>query len=187
MKNKKIIFICCGGALIVVCALIIVFVMGNQKNGDIRKNAESTLECMISSDFTENFYYIDATGNVSESLSPLSNLSRLTMSKMKYNLGQIEVIEDGAKIEAEFECVDMKNVIESVSDSNDSSEQAIDLIESGKYDVKRFNINLMMMNKDGIWYLCETPELDDVLTGGLYSLYMEMENTLMDGYMEARD
>lgn len=190
MENKRKIILGISAAIIAVLTVVtIIFIGGYFKNNDIRKNAKSTIDCMIKSDFSENFYYISTYGEVESELGPLSELSMLTMRKMKYKLGKITVDEEKgfATIEAEFECVDMQNLIEQVSEYNNYREKAIEKIKTNEYETKEFDITIIMLKNDGVWYLYETTELDDALTGGLYSLNSEIEDAFIKDAVEGEN
>lgn len=149
---------------------------------NITKNAESTLKCMINSDYSEGFYYTSMYGEIKNELA-MSELAKTIMSKMKYKFNDITVKEDFAIIQSEFENVDMQEILYQVSDmeyNEQNNQLVLNKLKNNNFETKTFNLELIMLKKDNIWYLYETPDFNDAITGGLYLLYTDMENAFLD-------
>ena len=70
MRSKKKILI--SGFIILLLLVIgfsIVIGMKYWKTNDIRKNAKSTIECIINSDYSKDFYYISMYGQIKNELN----------------------------------------------------------------------------------------------------------------------
>ncbi len=161
-----------------------------QEIKDLTKNAESTINCMINADYSKDFYYITMYGNIKEEAVGLSELSNAVMSNMKYKFNDIELNKDDkgnifAIIKCEFENVDMIDLVYQLQEENhvEYNEEnrllMLDKVKNKDFKTKTFNIDLAMMKIDNIWYLYETPDFNDAITGGLYSQYTLRENAIL--------
>lgn len=170
---------------------------GNNNNSDnekeiaeLRKKAESTLNCIISGDYSKDFSYISMYGEMKKDKIGLSELSNTVMSNMKYKFNDIKLTENnkGAIIKCEFESIDMQNMIYQLQKDNDNNDEwsnnyqelMLNKIKNNEYKTKKFDIDLFMIKLDDVWYLYETPDFNDAITGGAYSIYTETEYKILN-------
>lgn len=170
---------------------------GNNNNSDnekeiaeLRKKAESTLNSIISGDYSKDFSYISMYGEMKKDKIGLSELSNTVMSNMKYKFNDIKLTENnkGAVIKCEFESIDMQNILYQLQKENDDNDEwsnnyqelILNKIRNNEYKTKKFNIDLLMINLDDVWYLYETPDFNDAITGGAYSIYTETEYKILN-------
>lgn len=188
-KKKKIGTICFIILLLLIIGFSAVIGMKYWKTNDIRKNAKSTIDCMINSDYSNEFYYISMYGQIKDELN-MGEVANAVMSNMEYKLNGITINtdEDGndfAIIQCEIKNVDMQEMLYQFQNSNyeyneENLNLMLDKINDKEFKMKKFNIDIAMMKVDNIWYLYETPDFNDAITGGLYSLYTVMEDTILD-------
>lgn len=189
MSKKKI------GIVFIVMVLISLIVFGAiigmkyWKTNDIRKNAKSTIECMINSDYSKDFYYISMYGEIKDELN-MGEVANAVMSNIEYKLNGITINtdEDGndiAIIQCEIKNIDMQDMMYQFQNANyEYNEENLNLminkINNKEYKTKKFNIDIAMVKVDNVWYLYETSDFNDAITGGLYSLYTVMEDTILN-------
>lgn len=189
-KKKKILVSCFIILLLLVIGFSIVIGMKYWKTNDIRKNAKSTIECMINSDYSKDFYYISMYGQIKSELT-MSEVANAVMSNMKYKLNDITIdtADDGtdfAIIKCEFKSIDMIDIIYQLQEDNynDYNEKynslILNKIKNKEFKIKTFNVDILMMKMDDIWYLYETPDFNNVITGGLYSPYTIREDKILN-------
>lgn len=189
MSRKKKICIVLTTIILLALTGIGIIIGKNWKTNDIRKNAKSTIECMINSDYSKDFYYISMYGQIKNELN-MKELAKTVMSNMKYKFNDIIVKKDNngndfAIIKCEIKNVDMQEMLYQFQNANyEYNEQNLNLmldkINNKEFKMKKFNIDLAMMKVDNVWYLYETPDFNDAITGGLYSLYSVMEDTILN-------
>ena len=190
MRSKKKILI--SGFIILLLLVIgfsIVIGMKYWKTNDIRKNAKSTIECIINSDYSKDFYYISMYGQIKNELN-MEEVAKTLMSNMKYKLNDIIVKKDNngndfAIIQCEIKNVDMQEMLCQFQNANyeyneENLNLMLDKINNKEFKMKKFNIDLAMMKVNNIWYLYETPDFNDAITGGLYSIYTVMEDSILN-------
>lgn len=190
MRSKKKILI--SGFIILLLLVIgfsIVIGMKYWKTNDIRKNAKSTIECIINSDYSKDFYYISMYGQIKNELN-MEEVAKTVMSNMKYKLKDIIVKKDNngndfAIIQCEIKNVDMQEMLCQFQNANyeyneENLNLMLDKINNKEFKMKKFNIDLAMMKVNNIWYLYETPDFNDAITGGLYSIYTVMEDSILN-------
>ena len=190
MRSKKKILI--SGFIILLLLVIgfsIVIGMKYWKTNDIRKNAKSTIECIINSDYSKDFYYISMYGQIKNELN-MEEVAKTVMSNMKYKLNDIIVKKDNngndfAIIQCEIKNVDMQEKLCQFQNANyeyneENLNLMLDKINNKEFKMKKFNIDLAMMKVNNIWYLYETPDFNDAITGGLYSIYTVMEDSILN-------
>lgn len=191
MRSKKKILI--SGFIILLLLVIgfsIVIGMKYWKTNDIRKNAKSTIECIINSDYSKDFYYISMYGQIKNELN-MEEVAKTVMSNMKYKLNDIIVKEDNngndfAIIQCEFKSIDMMDIIYQLQEDNNDNYSGkynsliLNKIKNKEYKTKTFNIDIIMLKMDNTWYLYETPDFNNVITGGLYSPATVKENTILN-------
>lgn len=190
MRSKKKILI--SGFIILLLLVIgfsIVIGMKYWKTNDIRKNAKSTIECIINSDYSKDFYYISMYGQIKNELN-MEEVAKTVMSNMKYKLNDIIVKKDNngndfAIIQCEIKNVDMQEMLCQFQNANyeyneENLNLMLDKINNKEIKMKKFNIDLAMMKVNNIWYLYETPDFNDAITGGLYSIYTVMEDSILN-------
>lgn len=191
MKRKKIII-----TLVLVMITLILLLIGvvtfigisNSKTSGIRKNAENIIDCIINGEYSEGFYCIDTYGEIKKE-STLNDFSQQIVSNMKYKLNDITVQEENetAVIQAEFETVDMQDMILQFSEyeyNQETKNLIASKIQERNFKTKKFEIQLIMVKVDGVWYLYESPEFLDVLTGGMYSMYTDIEESFLNNVTE---
>lgn len=190
MNKKK--RICIVFIIIIVLVLIgisSIIVMKHLRTNDIRKNAKSTIDCIINSDYSKDFYYISMYGQVKNELN-MGEVANSVMSNMKYKLNNITIdtADDGtdfAIIKCEIKNVDMQDILYQFQNADyeyneENLNLMLDKINSKNFKTKTFNIDIVMMKIGNDWYLYETPDFNDAITGGLYSLYTDMENSILN-------
>lgn len=191
MRSKKKILI--SGFIILLLLVIgfsIVIGMKYWKTNDIRKNAKSTIECIINSDYSKDFYYISMYGQIKNELN-MEEVAKTVMSNMKYKLNDIIVKKDNngndfAIIKCEFKSIDMMDIIYQLQEDNNDNYSGkynsliLNKIKNKEYKTKTFNIDIIMLKMDNTWYLYETPDFNNVITGGLYSIYTVMEDSILN-------
>lgn len=168
---------------VLIITIIIIGIRYLQTNS-IRKNAKSTIDCMINSDYSKDFYYIDMYGQIKKDLT-MDELAKAIMSNMKYKFNDIndDNENDFAIIKCEIKNIDMQDILYQFQNTEYNEENLnlmLDKINSKDFKTKTFNIDITMMKVDNIWYLYETPDFNDAITGGLYSLYTVMEDTILN-------
>lgn len=161
----------------------------NEKEiAELRKKAESTLNCIISGDYSKDFSYISMYGEMKKDKIGLSELSNTVMSNMKYKFNDIKLTENnkGAIIKCEFESIDMIDVVYQLQEENhdkyndEYKKLMLNKIKNNEYKTKKFNIDLLMIKLDDVWYLYETPDFNDAITGGMYSQDVLKEYTILN-------
>lgn len=187
-KKKKIGTICFIILLLLIIGFSTVIGMKYWQTNDIRKNAKSTIECIINSDYSKDFYFINMYGQIKKELTT-NEIANAVMSNMKYKINNITINkdEDGndfAIIQCEIKNVDMQEMLYQFQNYNyeyneENLNLMLDKINNKEFKMKKFNIDIAMMKVDNVWYLYETPDFNDAITGGLYSLYTDMENSIL--------
>lgn len=187
-KRKKIGTICFIILLLLIIGFSTVIGMKYWQTNDIRKNAKSTIECIINSDYSKDFYFISMYGQIKKELTT-NEIANAVMSNMKYKINNITINkdEDGndfAIIQCEIKNVDMQEMLYQFQNYNyeyneENLNLMLDKINNKEFKMKKFNIDIAMMKVDNVWYLYETPDFNDAITGGLYSLYTDMENSIL--------
>lgn len=188
-KKRKICMIFTSIIVLILIGIITIMGMKYWRTNDIRKNAKSTIDCIINSDYSKDFYYISMYGQIKKELT-MGEVADSVMSNMKYKLNNITIdtADDGtdfATIKCEIKNVDMQDILYQFQNANyeyneENLNLMLDKINSKKFKTKIFNIDIVMMKVDDDWYLYETPDFNDAITGGLYSLYTDMENSILN-------
>lgn len=189
-------------ALVIVAITLIIILVGgvisligsndSKKSESVESiimgNAESTINCIINSDYSDGYYCVDIDGEI-KTESTLKDSAELIVSKMKYKLNDITIQEgnETAIIQAEFETVDMQDMVLRFSEY-EYNQETKDLIDSEirrkNYKTKNFEIPLVMVKMDEEWYLWESPDFSDVLTGGMYSMSIDIEQSFLNDVTE---
>lgn len=189
-RKKKICIVLTAIILLALTGISIIIGMKYWKTNDIRKNAKSTIECIINSDYSKDFYYISMYGQIKNELN-MEEVAKTVMSNMKYKLNDIIIKKDDngndfAIIKCEFKSIDMIDIIYQLQeDNNDNYSRKynsliLNKIKNKEYKTKTFNIDIIMLKMDNTWYLYETPDFNNVITGGLYSPATVKENTILN-------
>lgn len=120
----------------------------------------------------------------------MEEVAKTVMSNMKYKLNDIIVKKDNngndfAIIQCEIKNVDMQEMLCQFQNANyeyneENLNLMLDKINNKEFKMKKFNIDLAMMKVNNIWYLYETPDFNDAITGGLYSIYTVMEDSILN-------
>ena len=146
---------------------------------------KNTLNCMINTNFTEDFKYLNMYGNVKSELGK-NDIPCAVAKNISYNIKEIKIDTDDkgnsfAIIDTEFKTVDMVDLISALEeDVSDYRKVVVNQLNNKDYKEKNVNTQLAMMKIDDVWYLYETVELDDIFTGGLYSLEMDIKQKFFD-------
>lgn len=189
-KKKKICIAFIAIILLILIGIGSIIGMKYWKTNDIRKNAKSTIECIINSDYSKDFYYISMYGQIKNELN-MGEVANNVMSNMKYKFNDITVKKDDngndfAIIKCEFKSIDMIDIIYQLQEDNNNNYSEkynsliLNKIKNKEYKTKTFNIDIIMLKMDNTWYLYETPDFNNVITGGLYSPYTIRENTILN-------
>lgn len=189
-KRKKIFMVFTAIIVLILIGISTIMGMRYWKTYDIRKNAESTIDCMINSDYSKDFYYISMYGQIKKELA-MSEIANAVISNMKYKFNDITVNKDDngndfAIIKCEFKSIDMIDIIYQLQEDNynDYNEKynslILNKIKNKEFKIKTFNVDILMMKMDDIWYLYETPDFNNVITGGLYSPYTIREDKILN-------
>lgn len=189
-KKKKICIAFIAIILLILIGIGSIIGMKYWKTNDIRKNAKSTIECIINSDYSKDFYYISMYGQIKNELN-MGEVANNVMSNMKYKFNDITVKKDDngndfAIIKCELKSIDMIDIIYQLQEDNNNNYSEkynsliLNKIKNKEYKTKTFNIDIIMLKMDNTWYLYETPDFNNVITGGLYSPYTIRENTILN-------
>lgn len=189
-KKKKICIAFIAIILLILIGIGSIIGMKYWKTNDIRKNAKSTIECIINLDYSKDFYYISMYGQIKNELN-MGEVANNVMSNMKYKFNDITVKKDDngndfAIIKCEFKSIDMIDIIYQLQEDNNNNYSEkynsliLNKIKNKEYKTKTFNIDIIMLKMDNTWYLYETPDFNNVITGGLYSPYTIRENTILN-------
>ena len=189
-KKKKICIAFIAIILLILIGIGSIIGMKYWKTNDIRKNAKSTIESIINSDYSKDFYYISMYGQIKNELN-MGEVANNVMSNMKYKFNDITVKKDDngndfAIIKCEFKSIDMIDIIYQLQEDNNNNYSEkynlliLNKIKNKEYKTKTFNIDIIMLKMDNTWYLYETPDFNNVITGGLYSPYIIRENTILN-------
>lgn len=142
----------------------------------IYDSLSKTLDCIIKNDFNTNFHYLSMYGDIKENLIE-NEIPRAVAKIVSYNIGDIKLDQDGtgnifALVHTNFQSVDMLKLISEIEETGDYRQVIVNKLSNHEYIEKDFDIQVVMILHDNIWYLYETPALNDVFMGGLYSVDM---------------
>ena len=151
-------------------------VISKSDESQIKNSLSKTLNCMIKNDFNGDFHYLDMNGNIKEKLVE-NEVPRAVSEKVSYSISDIESDQDDtgnifALVHINFKSVDMIELITKMDESGNYRQTIVNMLNNNEYSEKDFDIKVVMILHDNIWYLYETPALDDVFMGGLYSVKM---------------
>ena len=168
--------------MVIVGSLLIVLKFGDSKY-EVKKQLTSTLNCMINNDYEGVFYYADMMGNV-KSRPVIKELPQLTLEKLEYEIENIQIYRsDGyALADVSFSTIDMVELVSKMEEDS-TLEDLKRLISDSDYVTKTYSIQLILIKHDNKWYLYETADFADVLTGGLLSLEYNTRSAYMQ-YLE---
>ena len=142
----------------------------------IYDSLSKTLDCIIKNDFNTNFHYLSMYGDIKENLIE-NEIPRAVSKNVSYSIDNVEfdLDENGdsyALVKTSFKSVDMLKLISEIEETGDYRQVIVNKLSNHEYIEKDFDIQVVMILHDNIWYLYETPALNDVFMGGLYSVDM---------------
>lgn len=146
----------------------------------IKRSLSNTLDCMINNDFKNGFHYLGMYGDIKEQLIENEIPSALAKN-ITYEIENVEINQDKqgdiyAVVDVSFNSVDMVQLISNVNNEETYRTLIIDKLNNKNYVEKVFDAKLIMIKINGLWYLYETDQLNDVFMGGLYSLDMDLQD-----------
>ena len=153
----------------------------NSKNGNnsaeknvIKNSLSETLDCIINNNFNSNFHYMSMYGKVKEELIE-NDIPRAVAKNISYKIENIEISQDDngntfAIVDTNFKSVDMIALLSELKETENYRQIIINKLDNKEFTEKSFDIQVIMIKIDDIWYLYETIPLNDVFMGGLYSL-----------------
>ena len=154
----------------------------------IEEQLNNTLSCFVRSKFDDSFKYLDMYGNIKNEFT-MNGIPRLVAKNISYEISNIDIFKDdnngsAAFIDIKFKTVDMMKMLSSVEQTDNYKSIILNKLENGEYVPKEFDIQLFMISIDEKWYLYETVDFDDVLTGGMYSIDMAVKSKYLENIFE---
>ena len=154
----------------------------------IYDSLSKTLDCIIKNDFNTNFHYLSMYGDIKENLIE-NEIPRAVAKIVSYNIGDIKLDRDDtgnifALVHTNFQSVDMLKLISEIEEIGDYRQVIVNKLSNHEYIEKDFDIQIVMILHDNIWYLYETPALNDVFMGGLYSVDMVAREEFFNEFLK---
>lgn len=181
-KTKKIAWMTV--CIIILCAIVLTIFLITRKDNNksdemdlIKSSLSDSLNCIIDNEYNNSkFHYLNMYGEIKEKLIE-NEIPRAVAKNISYSIESVEFNPDEngnsyALVKTNFKSVDMLKLISEVTGTENYRQEIIHKIDNNEYDKKDFDIQVVMILHDDIWYLYETPALNDVFMGGLYSIDM---------------
>jgi hypothetical protein len=180
MKSKKIkiLLSICG---VIIILLIILLVINNlllPKN-KVKKDLESTLNCIINNDFSNGFYYMNINGYIQKSIN-MTEFDNMVAANVNFKVLNVEIEKNEAIAKIEMEYPNLEKQLDTLT-LNKLTEKSFDVQGAEKVH-KKFDIYLINNNEH--WMLLQNKELMDVFTGGLSSVYSKKEKEIYEKLLE---
>lgn len=171
---------------IVLISCLYIFFIGCSKKekpnkvNEIQKNFDSNIESIISGEYGEDFHYISLNGQIKDSLSN-GEISSVIISKVKVEYKDSKLENDTALITAEFTYPDVVKISNEIAESNpditdsEFTDILISRLNSEEYSTISCTAEIPYVKLDDEWYMLESEEFSNIITGGVYSEYAKTE------------
>lgn len=182
-KRRAIIAIILIVVILAIVAGIIYWVSIRKKKQAPINSFKTSIDSIINNTYGDDFYYVTLSGNRVYSLSN-GEISSSIISKIDYKIIDIEYKDNAAVVKSQFTYPNAVSVHKEIVDANENIEESelvekfIDRIQSGKYSTSECTIDIPMVKVNDIWYIIESEEFNDVITGGIYSEYRKQNGEI---------
>ncbi len=189
-NNKKII----AALTTVVVLLTVVIAVGSHFFFNTKKDKpvyafESNMETIISGKYDENFRYISLDGKIIDGLS-YGDVSSTIIQNIDYKLMGVNEEKDYAVITAEFTYPDVVAIHNEVVSNNPeiSDEELLSelstVIEMDDFPTVTCTTEIPLIYFNDAWYIVESEQFNDIITGGIYSEYVNQNEKIYQAFKE---
>lgn len=179
-KKKKIILIgLIAFIIILVSILTVIYSQNLLTKNRIKRDIESTLNCIVNNDFSNGFYYMNINGYPLSSIN-MTEFDNMVATNVKFKVIDIETENNEAIATIEMEYPNLTKQLEMLKSDNLTSD-SFDL-ENAESIKKEFDIYLL--KNDNHWMLLQNKEIMDAFSGGLSSVYSNAEKESYEKLLE---
>ncbi len=190
-KNKKKIVVVLMIAVVLITVVVVVgfrFFFTTKTDKPVYA-FESNMKAIISGKYNENFRYISLDGKIIDGLS-YGDVSSAIIQNIDYKFMDVNEEKDCAVITAEFTYPDVVAIHNEVVSKNPeiSDEELLSelstIMETGNFTTINCIAEIPLVYFNDAWYIVESEQFNDIITGGIYSEYINQNEEIYHAFKE---
>lgn len=147
------------------------------------------LDAWIDGEETDEVSVLTEDGEIIP-LTGSEGLGEEMLDEIEYSVLSVKKNGDGVTARLKITAPDVSVMLDQVLEQMDTFEESafisamMNLLESDRYPVRDFEVDVDMQNLSGQWVVVSNPEFTNAMTGGLQEVYEANEKMLQDALKE---